>query len=146
MCVWLIDKFAIGCWPIWPQRLIRFYPAAVSLLLILPAHYVRERKSPQSHNNSNKSSGKVWGSGGKGGGGEGGEEGRLHWALHYFCENLLNMPNTQRCMQSGKPNQATKRPTNHFPPRLATFPPHFLLLAPTSAIHESHPTRQTQPS
>lgn len=64
VCVWLIDKFAIGCGP---QRLIRFCPAAVSLLLILPAHYVRERKPPQSHNNSNKSSGKVWGRGGKGG-------------------------------------------------------------------------------
>lgn len=24
-----------------------------------------------------------------------------HGELHYFCENLLNMPNTQRCMQSG---------------------------------------------
>jgi len=28
-----------------------------------------------------------------------------HGELHYFCENLLNMPNTQRCMQSGKSSQ-----------------------------------------
>lgn len=44
-----------------------------------------------------------------------GGEGSRHRALHYFCENLLNMPNTQRCMQSGKPTRQPNDPPTHRP-------------------------------
>lgn len=132
---WLIDKFAIGCWSLWPQRLIRFYPAAaaasaVSLLLILPLCERNENQHRHRHTQPQEQHEQE----------EAGEDSR-HRALHYFCENLLNMPNTQRCMQSGKPTRQPNDPPTHRP-----CPFSLCLCSSTPTPYESHPTRQTQPS
>lgn len=60
-----------------------------------------------------------------------------HWALHYFCENLLNMPNTQRCMQSGQPARPTIRGSPKPRPSPAT---------PTLSISPESSNRRQKPS